>query len=249
MNRSSASSISLTLSEFSELQTAELEEALRSDNLRCLFMDLDNYDGVANLDVFLRALENAPNIVVLSGTGASPDTIGQFLNVIARNSNIRMLDLANLLFPATSLASLLRVSDSVLRLFIKGCEVAEAAGLWEDHFVSALNGNRVLEYFSLHDSDVAYMTTVVEQLGSHPNLKVLAFTGNSPDGERRQPSPPTSNVIRSLLENRTSSTLRIECQVFCSAPERVFFRLLEVPSMANCNNDLLLQQLLFRWGF
>ena len=172
MDRINDLTIRLTLSEFSELQTAELEDALQSENLLDLDLDLDGYDGVANLDVFLRALENAPNMLVLSGTGAaSPDTVGQFLNVIAANSGITKFGLWNMPFPAASLASLLRVSDSVNTLSIVRCSVAEAPGLWEDGFLEALNGNRVLTNFAVHDSDVAYMRPIIEQLGSHPTLQ------------------------------------------------------------------------------
>ena len=126
----------------------------------------------------------------------------------------------NILFRATSLATLFRVSDSVRMLAIQGCEATESPGLWEDGFVDALNGNRVLEILSIHDSDIAYITPVVERLGSHPILEKLVFTGNSLGllggllGERSRPSPATSNAIWSLLENRTSPTLNIECRCF-----------------------------------
>ena len=216
MNRTTnATVLDLTLSRFSELQRAELEEALRSDSLEYLHLYFDNYNGVSNLDFFLRALENLPETVVLHGRATSPDTVGQFLNVISRNSNITMLVLANLLFPMTSLASLLRVSDSVIALYIQGCEVAESPGSWEDDFVTAFHGNRVFHTFAIHDSDVTYMRPIVEQFGNHRTLRMLLFIGNSPDGRRRsRPSPATSNVIRSILENGTSPMDNIECRGF-----------------------------------
>lgn len=138
MNRTSEK-ICLTLSDFSaELHRTELEEALQSESLVDLDLHLDGYDGIANLEIFFRVLENAPNEVVLRG------------------------------------------------------------GLWENDFVDALNGNKVLQNFGLEDSDVTYMRPVIEQIGSHPTLKSLFFHGESPDGPRsprNPPSPVTCNVM------------------------------------------------------
>ena len=81
--------IALMLPEFSQLQTAELEDALQRESLEALFLFLDDYDGATNLDVFLRTLENAPKLVSLKGTPNGPNIIGQFLNTIAGNHNIK----------------------------------------------------------------------------------------------------------------------------------------------------------------
>lgn len=85
---------------FQELQRAELHEALPSGQLRCLWLDLENYDGVSNLGMFLYALENAMGRIVLSGRAASTDTIGQFLSAISSNKNIKALSLGDILLPA-----------------------------------------------------------------------------------------------------------------------------------------------------
>lgn len=208
-------SVHLTLSEFSaELHRTELEDALQRDSLRSLFLHLDDYDGVTNLDVFLRALKNAPEDVVLLGIPTTPDNIDQFMNAIARNTNIKVFYLKDLIFPAASLTSLLRVTDSVRLLALSNCGVREAPGSWENDFAKALNENEVIRTLDMKSLDVAYMKPVVEQLGSHPNLKRLRLSGKLPEGERGPLSLATSNVIRYLLENGTSSSLRIECKHF-----------------------------------
>ena len=68
MNRTSSGFLHLFLSQFSEeLHRTDVEEALRSDNLRFLVMHLDNYNGVTNLDFFRLVLEHAPEKVILRG--------------------------------------------------------------------------------------------------------------------------------------------------------------------------------------
>jgi len=211
---SDSSEIRLTLSDFNEHQRAELEEALQSERLQFLHLYFDNYDGISNLNVFLHALEIAPKHVVLRGTPTLLAVTGQFLDVIARNSNIRMLVLDNLVFPAEQLTSLLQRSDSVDMLVIQGCQAIETPGHWEDNFLRALNFNKVLRTLDIGDSDVAYLAPIAEQLGHHPTLVHLVFSGPADEDQRVSPSIATLNVIRSILKNGTSSSVAVSCENF-----------------------------------
>jgi len=142
--------------------------------------------------------------------------IGQFLNVIARNSNAEQLVLCALVFPMQQLTSLLLTSDLVRKLAIQGCQATEAPGLWEDEFLKALrSGNKVLDTLGMSDSDVAHLAPIAEQLGHHLTLRNLVFGGTAIADQRTSPSIATSNFVGSILENGTSSTLKISI-VCCS---------------------------------
>lgn len=199
--------IEVRLAALTEAQASELETSLHDGECDCLVFSCEGYDGANHLDVFIQALENGPEKVIISGTAALPDIIGRFIQAISRNRKLNNLMLQQLIFTAADLGTLLQVSTSIKCFTVHGCTVAEQPGTWEEGLAEAFDGNETLKTIYVHQSDLTYLAPVVCQLGNHKTIGAIMIVALSLRGHNGQASVATGEVIQSLMSNAT--TLRI----------------------------------------
>jgi hypothetical protein len=196
----------LELAEFSSSQNQELIRALKQVDCKRLWIGLDQYDGVTNLDFFLECLQYAPEQVILrDGKRSSVQVVGRFLQALAKNTNLKQLGLCDLMFSATTLETFLRSSTSNQKLSIMGCSVAEMTSphqQWKENLKTALFNNQTLRCLKLCYTDVIYMAHILEDLGQHPTIDQLELSAAARNHFHATISMETSKAVRALLENQ-----------------------------------------------
>lgn len=210
----------LELAEISSCQKQELISALQQNQCKRLWIGLDQYDGVTNLDFFLECLQYAPEQVMLrDGKQSSVQVVGRFLQALAKNTNLKQLGLCDLLFSATSLETFLHSSTSNQKLCIMGCSIAEVMTVhhhhhhqqqWKENLKIAFFKNQTLRCLKLCYRDVINMAHILEDLGQHPSIEQLELSAAARNHLHVTISMETSKAIGALLEKKNfAKPLRI----------------------------------------
>lgn len=177
-----------------------------------IFIDFSDFDetdeNLESLLVGIECKENLRRVKFLNNARSSSRITSRFMHAISRNEWVIAFQLNNATIPALSLISLLEVSESISTIHIARCvfqapdNSSDAAG----RLANAFGENQNIRSLWIDFTDMLYLEPMVKRLQHHHVLDELMFLIHP---YSVGPGPAELQIIRSVLAETTSSTLKV----------------------------------------